>query len=96
MREIERLCRVINEVQRITLMKAPTGVYVFSGFHIPVQLTFVNKDGSELSDEEATAVARANIPAMLAKSRSYKSIKDAMKDAKKYGYKESEVAVSDF
>jgi hypothetical protein len=68
----------------IHLIKNPAGTYCFRGT-VPVFLIYVNKDGSELSAEEAIEVARANYPAMLAKSRVFEHPADALELADKFG-----------
>lgn len=61
----------------IHLIKNPAGTYSFKGT-IPVVLGWVNKDGSELTEDEAKEVARSNYPAMLAKSRVFEYPEDAI------------------
>ncbi len=66
------------------LILNPAGTYSFKG-SVPVQLSWVNKDGSFLSIEESIEVARANYPAMLAKSRVFELAADALEAAEKLG-----------
>lgn len=67
----------------VHITKNPKGTFSFKGT-IPVELGWVNKDGSELNPEQAKEVARANNPAMIAKARVFKTSKEAVKAAKKY------------
>lgn len=89
-----RFQKYINETfgMGIHLMKNPAGTWSFTGT-IPVELGWLNKDGSELNPKQAKEVARANMPAMLAKTRVFKTSKEAIKVAKKYGYKEKDIKV---
>jgi len=68
----------------IHLILNPAGTYSFKGT-IPVTLGWVNKDGTELTNEQATEVARSNYPAMLAKSRVFQHPEDALEAAEKMG-----------
>lgn len=68
----------------IHLILNPAGTYSFKGT-IPVQLGWVNKDGSLLTIEEAVEVARSNYPAMLAKARVFKYPDEALEAAEKLG-----------
>jgi len=80
---LNKIDRYLNEAgMGLHLMKNPKGTYHFVGT-VPVKLGWVNKDGSELSDEEADKVVSANNPAMLAKTRVFKNENDAKKAAKK-------------
>ena len=67
----------------VHIIKNPKGTFSFKGT-IPVELGWVNKDGSEMNPEQAKEVARANNPAMIAKARVFKTSKEASKAAKKY------------
>jgi len=67
----------------VHLILNPAGTYSFKGT-IPVQLAWINKDGTELTNEQAAEVARANYPAMLAKTRVFQHPEDALEAAKKY------------
>ena len=72
------------------LMKNPAGTYSFVG-SVPVQLSWLSKAGKELTDIEAKEVGQANIPAMLAKTRVFKTPKEAFALAKKYGIKRKDI-----
>ena len=74
----------------IHLGKNPAGTYSFDGT-VPVKLTALNKDGSELSDEEADKVSKASNPGMISKVRVFKLAKDAFKAADKLGIKKSQI-----
>lgn len=74
----------------IHLGKNPAGTYSFSG-SIPVKLGALNKDGSELSDEQADEVAKASNPGMISRVRVFKMAKDAFKAAEKLGIKKSQI-----
>jgi hypothetical protein len=77
--------KVVNEGKGlgVHILKNPKGTYSFKGT-VPVELAWVNKDGSELNTEQAKEVARANNPAMIAKARVFRSSKEALKAAKKF------------
>lgn len=60
----------------------PTGNFSFKG-RVPVNLAWVNKDGSILNALEAKDVATANYPAMLAKTRVFNHPADALDAAEK-------------
>ena len=66
------------------LIKNPAGTFSFKG-RVPVTLAWLNKDGSELSLDEAWHVSKANYPAMLAKTRVFESAADALDAAEKLG-----------
>jgi len=70
----------------VHLIKNPKGTWSFKG-SIPVELGWVNKDGSELTPEQAKEVARSNQPALLAKTRVFKTPAEARKMATKYKVK---------
>ncbi len=78
----------------IHLMKNPAGTFSFVG-SIPVQLVWLNKDGSELTDPQAKQVARANTPAMLAKTRVFPTIAEAITVAGHYGIASAEIKISE-
>lgn len=79
---------------QLTLIKNPAGTYSFVG-SVPVKLGMCNKDGSMLTDSQAEQVARANCPALIAKSRAFKTPKDAFRAAVKLGIKVSEIAFNE-
>ena len=54
------------------IIQYPSGRWGFVG-HVAVKLGWVNKDGSELTDEQAKRLASASNPAMLARSRSFET-----------------------
>lgn len=80
---------------QISLIKYPSGTYGFVGSDIPVELSWVKKDGSALSDEEAKEVRTSSNPGMMAKSVSFKTVADALKAAEAAGIKKSDVAVKE-
>jgi len=70
----------------VHVIKNPAGTFSFVG-SVPANLVMMNKDGSELSKEQADKVAKASNPGMLAKSRVFKTMADAEKAASKMGVK---------
>ena len=76
---------------KVHMIQYPTGRFGFAGWRVPVSLVWVNKDGSELTEQQQMEVARANTPAMLAKTRSFKTIKEAVQAAKKVGIRKNEI-----
>ena len=92
-----RLKKYLNEgIGRLGLhlMKNPAGTYSFVG-SVPVALGWLSKSGKELTPEEAKEVSMANMPAMLAKTRIFKTPQEAFKVAKKYGYKEKDISFNE-
>lgn len=92
-----RLKKYLNEGKGqfgLHLMKNPAGTYSFVG-SVPVELGWLSKSGKELTPDEAKEVARANMPAMLAKTRVFKTPQEAFKVAKKYGYKEKDIKIEE-
>jgi len=72
------------------VLKNPAGTYSFVG-SVAVELGWLNKDGTPLTPKQAKEVARANNPGMIAKTRVFKTEKEAFKAAKKLGYKDNEI-----
>ena len=92
-----RLKKYLNEgIGRLGLhlMKNPAGTYSFVG-SVPVALGWLSKSGKELTPDEAKEVSMANMPAMLAKTRIFKTPQEAFKVAKKYGYKEKDISFNE-
>jgi hypothetical protein len=79
---------------KLTLMKAPTGVWIFRG-SVPFHLAWQKKKGGRLSDEEAETVSKISTPAMMAKSVSFKTKEEALKAAKKEGIKLNQIDIKD-
>jgi len=63
----------------------PIGTYSFVG-SVPVYLGWTNKDGTELSTDQAIKLKYAQSPALIAKSRSFKTVQDAIDFASEQGF----------
>jgi hypothetical protein len=68
----------------LILMQNPNSTWSFVG-RVPVKLGYLTNDGQEVSDELAAKIAEANIPAMLAKKRVFKSQDEALTAAQNMG-----------
>lgn len=68
----------------------PNGTWGFVG-RVDVRLSWIAKDGSEVTPELAERIARASCPGMIAKTRVFKSKQDAIDFAKGLGLEVSGV-----
>jgi hypothetical protein len=75
----------------VPMIQHASGNFSFVG-RMPVWLNWTNKDGTELTEEQAQEVAGCNMPAMIAKSRTFKTVTEAEKIANKYGATVSQVS----
>lgn len=56
----------------VDVILCPSGKYAFVGT-IPVECAWVNKDGTELNQEQADKVCQAPMPGMIAKRRVFET-----------------------
>jgi hypothetical protein len=75
---------------QLTLIKNPAGTFSFVGT-VPVKLGWLRKDGEMLTDDEVKQLARAQMPALLAQSRVFKTATMALHAADELGFPPIEV-----
>jgi hypothetical protein len=90
-----RLKKYLDEAKyKLTLMQAPTGVWIFRG-SVPVHLAWEKKKGGRLADDEIETLSKVSTPAMMAKSVHFKTKEEALKAAKKEGIRLNQIDISE-
>ena len=74
----------------LCLIQNPNNTWSFVG-RVPVKLGWLTKDGHEVDDELAKKISAANVPSMIAKSRVFKTLEEALAEAKKMGLEVDQV-----